>query len=115
MRFRATPRAVLVSLTAVTLGVVLVAQQGPARQGGAPDRGRGTTIQAGQECPPGTTLDRVNTFQAPEFPPPTIVDYRPQYKPVVEQHPVPNAKFPVVDIHSHTGPTAETIDRLIAE
>ena len=28
---------------------------------------------------------------------------------------MPKAKFPVVDIHSHTGPTPETIERLIQE
>jgi predicted TIM-barrel fold metal-dependent hydrolase len=34
---------------------------------------------------------------------------------VVAQHPVPRAKFPVVDIHSHTGPTPATIASLIAQ
>ena len=28
---------------------------------------------------------------------------------------MPKAKFPVVDIHSHTGPTAENVERLIGE
>ena len=49
---------------------------------------------------------RVGSCQAPEFPPPSIVDYRPKSSLVVAEHPVPRAKFPVVDIHSHTGPTA---------
>jgi uncharacterized protein len=100
-------RAALVTLTGV-LAAGLAAAQG----GG---RGRGLAIQPGEECPPGTTLVRVGTCLAPEFPPPTIVDYRPKSSLVVEQHPVPKAKFPVVDIHSHTGPTPETIASLITQ
>ncbi|MFN2446077.1 MAG: amidohydrolase family protein [Vicinamibacterales bacterium] len=39
--------------------------------------------------------------RAPEFPPPTIVEYKPRSTLVVPAHPVPRAKFPVIDIHSH--------------
>lgn len=39
--------------------------------------------------------------RAPEFPPPTIVDYKPRTTLKVPEHPVPRAKFPVIDIHSH--------------
>ncbi len=92
-----------------------VAAQGPAGQGGRGGRGRGVQIQPGDECPPGTTLVRVGQCQAPEWPVPSIVDYRPTSKLVVEEHPVPRAKFPVVDIHSHTGPTPQSIARLIQE
>ena len=127
-------RPILVLLTAVTLSAALVAQQaqggaqggaaapgaqnpqgGQAAQGGRGGRGRGVAIQPGEACPAGTTLVRVGTCQAPEFPAPSIVDYRPTSSLVVAQNPVPRAKFPVVDIHSHTGPTAQTIDRLIQE
>jgi predicted TIM-barrel fold metal-dependent hydrolase len=80
----------------------------------AAQRGGGTPPVNG-ECPPGTTLVRVGSCQAPEFPPPSIVDYRPRSTLVTAQHPVPKAKFPVVDIHSHTGPTPGTIDQLIKE
>jgi predicted TIM-barrel fold metal-dependent hydrolase len=66
-------------------------------------------------CPPGTTEVRPGRCQASEFPPPSIVDYRPRSTVVAEGHLVPRAKFPVIDIHSHTGPTPETIDRLIGE
>jgi predicted TIM-barrel fold metal-dependent hydrolase len=111
---------VLSSRAAFVLGVATLASaltfaQGPARQGGGGGRGRGVPVQAGGECPPGTTLVRVGSCQAPEFPPPSIVDYRPKTSLVAEQHPVPKARFPVVDIHSHTGPTAATIGTLIAE
>src|SRR5919108_5264706 len=37
----------------------------------------------------------------PEFRPPTIREYKPKSTLVVPQHPVPRAKFPVIDIHSH--------------
>jgi predicted TIM-barrel fold metal-dependent hydrolase len=100
-------RTVLLSLAAVLIGAAAVAQQGRG--------GRGVAIKAGEECPPGTTLVRVGTCQAPDFPPPSIVDYRPTSSLVVAEHTVPKAKFPVVDIHSHTGPTPATIASLIAQ
>jgi len=94
---------------AAALAISAAAAQG---QGG---RGRAVPIKPGEECPPGTTLVRVGQCQAPEWPAPSIVDYRPTSTLVVDEHPVPRAKFPVVDIHSHTGPTPESIDRLIQE
>ena len=38
----------------------------------------------------------------PAAPPPSIVDYRPKSTVVADPHPVPRAKFPVIDIHNHT-------------
>jgi uncharacterized protein len=73
------------------------------------------SIQPGQECPPGMTEVRPGRCMAPEFPPPSIVDYRPHSTLVTEVHLVPKAKYPVVDIHSHTAPTPETVERLIGE
>ncbi|HET9468969.1 MAG TPA: amidohydrolase family protein [Vicinamibacterales bacterium] len=102
-------RTLLLSLAAVLLGAALIAQ-GRGGRGG-----RGISVKPGEECPPGTTLVRVGACQAPEFPPPSIVDYRPKSSLIVAEHPVPKAKFPVVDIHSHTGPTAATIGSLIAQ
>src|SRR5688500_18088570 len=116
-------RAALVVMTGV-LAAAMAGAQAPAGRGrqGAPadptlpgGRGRGVQIQPGEECPAGTTLVRVGVCQAPEFPPPSIVDYRPGATLVVEQHPVPRAKFPVVDIHSHVNPTPQTIDQLVKE
>jgi uncharacterized protein len=37
----------------------------------------------------------------PELPPPNIREYKPKSTLVVPQHPVPRAKFPAIDIHSH--------------
>lgn len=96
---------VAITLVAVTLGVI--AQP----RGGAPSVAPG----ADGECPPGTTLTRPGRCQKPEYPPPSILDYKPRSTLVSEQHLVPKAKFPVVDIHSHTGPTPDTIERLVGE
>ncbi len=85
--------------------------QGRGRGGG---RGAGTPLVNG-ECPPGMTEARPNQCRAPEFPAPSILDYRPRNTLVREEHLVPKAKYPVIDIHSHTGPTPETIDRLVSE
>ena len=64
---------------------------------------------------PGTTEVRPGQFRAPEFPPPSIVDYDPKPMLVVEENLVPKAKYPVVDIHSHQRATAENTEELIAE
>jgi len=96
---------VAITTVAVTLGVI--AQP----RGGAPS----VAPDASGECPPGTTLTRPGRCQKPEYPPPSILDYKPRSTLVTEQHLVPKAKFPVVDIHSHTGPTPDTIQRLVSE
>jgi hypothetical protein len=74
---------------------------GGGRRGGG--RGNAVQIQPGQECPPGMTEVRPRTCQPPEFPPPNIVDYRPHSTLKVPEHPVPKAKFPVIDYHGHPG------------
>ena len=68
---------------------------------GAQGRRPGTSIKPGEECPPGTTETRPNTCQAPEFPAPSILDYRPRTTLVTTETLVPRAKFPVIDIHGH--------------
>ncbi|MGE0461234.1 MAG: amidohydrolase family protein [Vicinamibacterales bacterium] len=81
------------ALAAVVVGGTLLAQQGPGVQRGRPGAGR-----------------------TPEFPPPSIIDYKPRSTLKVAEHPVPKAKFPVIDIHSHqpTPITAEQFDRVVA-
>lgn len=124
-------------LSLVLLGAV-VASQGPTQGGGNPGpavgaaqggrggpggpgggrgfgRGRGVTIQPGEECPPGTTEVRPRTCQAPEFPAPSIVDYRPRTTLVTEEHLVPRAKFPVIDSHNHTNIDESNIDEMIRD
>jgi len=75
---------------------------------------RGETYPPGQ-CPPGTTEVRPGRCQAPEFPAPSILDYRPRSTLMTGAHPVPRARYPFVDIHSHTGPTAATVGGLVRE
>ena len=93
MRYRTVVFAFLIL---AGIGAALVAQGG--RGGG---RGGGTRIAAEQECPPGTTETRPGSCQTPEFPPPSIVDYRPRSTLVTAEHKVPKAKFPAIDIHGH--------------
>jgi uncharacterized protein len=102
--------AVLLILAAVLAGVMAAQVPGGQGRGGG---GRGVPIQAGAECPPGTTLIRVGQCQAPEFPAPSIVDYRPQSTLIVDEHRVPRAKFPVVDMHGH--PPALTSPSVVEE
>src|SRR6185295_7263657 len=51
----------------------------------------------------------------PELAPPTIREYKPKSQLVAPEHPVPRAKFPVIDIHSHqsTPISAGEFDRVI--
>lgn len=71
---------VLVLATAAIVGASLIAQS-PAGRGG--------------------TRARPGEGRTPEFPPPSILDYKPRSTLVVAEHPTPRAKFPVIDIHSH--------------
>jgi len=99
----------LVLLAATVVGVGVWAQ-GPGIRGG-------TRVPPGQECPPGTTEVRPGTCQAPDIPPPSIVDYRPRSTLVTSVHKVPTAKFPVVDVHGHPGDltAADAINRIVSE
>jgi predicted TIM-barrel fold metal-dependent hydrolase len=97
----------LVALVTAVLGAALVAQQGRGS--------RGTRIAPGEECPPGTTETRPGNCQAPELPPPSIVDYRPRSTLVTAEHLVPKAKFPAIDVHGHPPPltSAASIDGVV--
>ena len=50
---------------------------------------------------PGQIRPRPAEGREPEFKPPTIREYQPKSQLVTLQHPVPRAKYPVIDIHSH--------------
>jgi predicted TIM-barrel fold metal-dependent hydrolase len=71
-------RLLLVLLAGTLAAPLLVAQQAPGQVRPRPAEGRD-----------------------PEFRPPTIREYKPKSQLVAPQHPVPRAKFPVIDIHSH--------------
>jgi len=96
----------LAGLTALAVVVSPIAAQDPpaGRGGGRGGRG-GIQIQPGEECPPGTTEVRPRSCRAPapEFPAPSIVDYRPRSTLKVAEHPIPKAKYPAVDYHAHVG------------
>jgi uncharacterized protein len=79
--------------------------------------GRGQRIAPGTECPPGTTEVRPGSCQAPEFPAPSIIDYRPKSTLVTAEHLVPKSKFPSIDIHGHPPSltTPESIAGVVSE
>lgn len=81
-------------------------------QGGRRDAS--VTIGPGEACPPGMTEIRPGRCLAPESTPPSIVDYRPQSTLVTPSHPVPRAKYPVIDFHGHPRDltTSEGLDRI---
>lgn len=80
------------------IALLLVTSTASAQgRGGAPR----TTIKPGEQCPPGMTEVRPRSCQAPEFPAPSIVDYRPRNTLVVAEHKMRLAKFPVIDFHAH--------------
>jgi predicted TIM-barrel fold metal-dependent hydrolase len=66
----------------------------------------------GAQQPPGQIRPRPAEGRDPEVAPPSIREYKPRSTLVVPQHPVPRAKFPVVDIHGH--PPALTSEDAIA-
>src|SRR6188508_2955454 len=99
MRKRNTLVALLVGIvaTATFAGQTPAAPPpagGPGGRQGGRGAARGVQIPAGEECPPGTTETRPRLCTAPEFPPPSIVDYRPTSTLVTSAHLVPKAKFP---------------------
>jgi len=91
---------------------VAAAQNPPAGAGRGRGGGRGTPIPAGEQCPAGTTEIRPRSCMAPEFPPPSIVDYRPHSTLKVPEHKVPKAKFPAIDYHAHVGRYLSSAERL---
>ena len=91
----------------VAVPIAIVAQPGVARafrlsglwRGLAEAATQATGREGGQ--PPGQVRPRPAEGREPELKPPTIREYKPKSLLVVPQHPVPRAKFPVIDIHSH--------------
>jgi uncharacterized protein len=77
-------------------------------------------VLAGAQTPQGTQSEgalrpRPGAERQPEFPVPSIRDYKPRSTLVVAEHKVPRAKYPVIDIHSHQpNPiSGEQFDRLV--
>jgi predicted TIM-barrel fold metal-dependent hydrolase len=83
------------------VGENLVRAQQPGETGG---RGRGRGAAGAQPLPgqeAGALQRRPGADRQPQVPPPSITEYKPRSTLVVPQHPVPRAKYPVIDIHSH--------------
>ncbi len=98
------------ALLLFVLPAALLAQ----RPGGA-DAARSAQIKPGESCPPGMTEVRPQNCQAPTLAPPSILDYRPRSTLVAPAHPVPRAKYPVIDYHGHPGAllnSAEGLEQL---
>ena len=76
--------------------------------------GRGTPIQPGESCPPGTTEIRPRNCMAPEVPAPSILDYRPHSTLVAPVHMVKTAKYPVIDFHGHPQGLLGSSDGLVS-
>lgn len=107
---RPVPTLLSLALASASFAAALAAQP--------PGASRGTRIEPGASCPPGTTEIRPNLCQAPELTPPNILDYRPRSTLVAPEHKVPRAKYPAVDFHGHpTGglDTPEALARLVAQ
>jgi predicted TIM-barrel fold metal-dependent hydrolase len=99
MRRTIVATAATVAFGALACTAGLAAAQGGGR--GGRGGGRGTAIQPGESCPPGTTEIRPRSCMAPEGTAPSILDYRPHSTLVTTPHLVRSAKFPAVDYHGH--------------
>ncbi|HXT17045.1 MAG TPA: amidohydrolase family protein [Gemmatimonadaceae bacterium] len=104
----------LCSLGAAVLFAGALTAQQPTGRGGGRGMG-GVAIQDGEDCPAGMTEIRPRRCAAPEFPPPSILDYRPKSTLVTDAHMKPKAKYPAIDYHGHPGgliDSAEGLDSL---
>lgn len=86
-----TKRVVLGLAALVAAGTLTMAQAPQAPGNGVP---QGSQSQ-------GALGNRPGADRQPEFPIPNIREYKPHSTLIVPQHPVPRAKYPVIDIHSH--------------
>jgi hypothetical protein len=86
-------------IPAAVATLILLGHALPAQAQGA--RNDVTIIGPGESCPAGTTEIRPGRCMAPEYPVPSILDYRPESTLVTEEHEVPRARFPAVDFHGH--------------
>jgi len=55
---------------------------------------------------------RPRNCQAPTLEPPSILDYRPRSTLIAPEHPIPRAKYPVIDYHGHPGALLNSAERL---
>jgi uncharacterized protein len=84
-------KAVFPMAVALAVGALVSAQAPPTSQS---SRAQGAQSEGALRSRPGTNRE-------PEFPTPTIREYKPRSTLVVPQHARPRAKYPAIDIHSH--------------
>jgi predicted TIM-barrel fold metal-dependent hydrolase len=110
--------AVAASMILAAAAPPLAAQNPTAPPAGRAGRGggRGTAFAPGDTaCPLGQTEIRPRSCMAPEFAPPSILDYRPRTTLVADAHMVRTSKFPSIDFHGHPNAlifSAEGLDSL---
>src|SRR5215218_6122949 len=92
-------KSVVIAIVAVSIAAGTAASQQPSNRG--PGGARGTQIQPGEQCPPGTTEIRPRNCMGPEAPAPSILDYRPKSTLVSAGPLVKKAKYPAIDYHGH--------------
>src|SRR6187551_290956 len=96
-----------IALLALSLAAPVIIAPAVARVVDVPGlwRGRAEAAQntggGGGQQPPGQIRRRPAEGRQPEFTPPNIREYKPKSQLKTAEHPVPRAKFPVIDIHSH--------------
>ena len=75
----------------------------------------GLAAQQGTSQGTGQLRPRPGEGREPEWPAPSIREYRPRSTLVVAEHPTPRARYPVVDVHSHQPVpiTTEQFDRVV--
>jgi predicted TIM-barrel fold metal-dependent hydrolase len=97
MRFKSV--VIALAVPPLIAATAIAQQTQPSNRG--PGGARGTRIQPGESCPPGTTEIRPRNCLGPEAPAPSILDYRPKSTLVTSAHMVKTARFPAIDYHGH--------------
>ena len=112
---RIVAASMILAASAPSIGAAQNPTAPPAGRGGR-GGGRGTAFAPGDTaCPLGQTEIRPRSCMAPEFAPPSILDYRPRTTLVADAHMVKTSKFPSIDFHGHPNAlifSAEGLDSL---
>ena len=93
-------RTRIIALASALAAVTLVAVGTPPMTAGD-GQAAGAAAQEPGPGRPGGVMRRPGDGRTPEFPEPTITQYKPRSTLKLAVHPVPKARFPVIDIHSH--------------
>jgi uncharacterized protein len=100
------------AIIAGALAAFIVSMAGAQGRGGG--RANAIGIQAGEQCPAGMTEIRPRQCMPPEFPVPSIVDYRPKSTLVTPVNMKPTPKYPAIDYHGHAAGRLDSASRIEA-